>query len=74
MRSPSASVVCPERLDELGMLPLGAPWSKIVDYSQYMAVQEWVRKHFTAVPVEAEYDLWLKPRMAADAKEQENLG
>jgi hypothetical protein len=62
-------IIVLERLEELGMPPLGVPWSKIVDYSQYMAVQEWVRKHFAMVPVEAEYNLWLKPRMAVDAKE-----
>lgn len=57
------------RLEEGGMPPLGVPWSKILDYSQYMTVQEWVRKHFAMVPVEAEYDLWLKPRIDADAEE-----
>jgi len=58
-----------ERLEELRMPPLGVPWSKILDYSQYMTVQEWVRKHFAMVPVEAEYDLWLKPRIDVDAEE-----
>lgn len=57
------------RLEELRMPPLGVPWSKIADYSQYMTVQEWVRKHVAMAPVEAEYNLWLKPRMAIDAKE-----
>jgi hypothetical protein len=49
-----------ERLTELGMSPPECAWSKMVDYSEYMAVQEWVRKHFAMVPVEAEYDLWLR--------------
>jgi hypothetical protein len=62
-----------ERLTELGMSPLGCAWSKILDYSQYMAVQEWVRKHFPTVPVEAEYDLWLRLRVDVDAEQSREL-
>jgi hypothetical protein len=57
------------RLTELGMPPLGCAWSKIPDYSQYLAVQEWVRKHFPTVPVEAEYDLWLRLRVDVDTEQ-----
>jgi hypothetical protein len=58
-----------ERLTELGMSPLGCAWSRLDDYGQYMAVQEWVRRNFPTVPVEAEYDLWLRPRVDVDAEE-----
>ncbi len=58
-----------ERLTELGMSPLGCAWSRLDDYGQYMVVQEWVRKNFPTVPVEAEYDLWLRPRVDVDAEE-----
>jgi hypothetical protein len=58
-----------ERLTELGMSPLGCAWSRLDDFGQYMAVQEWVRKNFPTAPVEAEYDLWLRPRVDVDAEE-----
>jgi hypothetical protein len=58
-----------EHLTELGMAPLGCAWSRLDEYGQYMAVQEWVRKNFSMAPVEAEYDLWLRPRVDVDAEE-----
>lgn len=58
-----------KRLEEGGMPPLSCSWSRLDDYGQYMAVQEWVRKHFAMVPVEAEYCVWLKPGIDVDAEE-----
>ena len=58
-----------EHLTELGMPPLGRAWSRLDEYGQYMAVQEWVRKNFSMAPVEAEYDLWLRPRVDVGAEE-----
>jgi hypothetical protein len=62
-----------ERLEEGGMPPIGSAWSRLDDYGQYTAVQEWVRKHFAMVPVEAEYSVWLRPRTDVDAEEPREL-
>jgi hypothetical protein len=38
---------------------LTARWSRIDDYEEYLAFQQWVRVHFSVPPLDMEFLLWL---------------
>jgi hypothetical protein len=42
---------------------LRGPWSKLPDYEEYMACQQWIRANLPGIPVEEEFRLWQKGRM-----------
>jgi len=42
-----------------GMSPLDIPWSRLDDYDQYIACQDWVRRRYPGeAPLRVEYLLW----------------
>ena len=38
---------------------LSTSWSRITDYSEYLNFQQWVRVHFTTIPLDTEFLIWL---------------
>jgi hypothetical protein len=45
-------------LAKYGFPGIATPWSRIDDYGVYLGHQQWIRDHFSLVPLDTEFYLW----------------
>ena len=51
------------QLREHGAPPLSSPWSRLLDYGEYMELHRWIHRRFPAsAPLAIEFHLWQAPR------------
>lgn len=48
------------RLCEYGFPGNSVRWTQIQDYDEYLGYQNWIRAHFSLIPLDAEFYLWLE--------------
>ncbi len=41
--------------------PVGAAWSRLDNYPQYLHFQKWFRDTFPGAPMDNEFELWMRP-------------
>jgi len=47
------------QLAKYGFPPLAERWSRISSYDQYLSYQSWIREHFSSLPLDVEFLLWM---------------
>ena len=57
---PFDNILLKRLADRYGFPKFGCSWSRIDDYDEYLSRQEWIRKRFSSVPLDVEFQLWLK--------------
>lgn len=41
---------------------ISKPWSRLDDYEEYLSFQKWFRKEYHQIPLDEEFELWLKEK------------